>query len=256
MAVLMAFGLAAPAFAADTALEMTEVQTPNTPNMSRATGWDDVPGAELFVMFLFDNYQAATDATVDTVAELAAASAEFEATGERIETDVRMITFSELNDSGVVRATPLPSGWEVAGLGASAPAAGSEYGAYETNLVPGQYWIRVLASAEGADSALSEVQTIVDSFNIAMGPDEVRAYIESRLDDIGTTLHIIDIRGENPQESSDEGYLRFTSTMLPTLRFSPDTRQDADLIAQYDAVLLAGVGNDVSRRGEVTVMLY
>ena len=261
LAVVMAFGLAVPALASPASLQMTEVQIPNYPaNMSRATGWDAVPGAESYIMFVFNDYDAAVEATAATAAELAVASATFQATGERITTDVRMITFTELNDSGALRTAPLPTGWEPAGLGTSAPAAGSVNGANTTNLVPGQYWIRVMAIARDrvatADSALSEVHSIVDSFNIAMGPDEARAYIENRLGDVGITLHIVDVRGENLQEVGDEGYLRYTTATLPTFRFVPDTRQDPDLVAQYDAVLLARVGNDVSRRGEVTVMVY
>jgi len=262
LAIVMAFGFAVPAFAANPSpLQMTEVQIPNYPaNMSRATGWDDVPGAVSFVMYVFNSHEAAAEATAATAADLAVASAMFEATGERITTDVRMITFTELNDSGALRTAPLPSGWEPAGLGASAFAVGSVNGANTTNLLPGQYWIRVMAIARdrmaNADSALSAVHATVDSFNIAMGPDEARAYIEGRLEDIGRTLHIVDVRGENLQEVGDEGYLKFTTATLPTFRFIPDTRQDPDIVAQYDAVLLAGVGNDVSRRGEVTVMLY
>jgi hypothetical protein len=261
LAIVMALGVAMPVFAtSSTQLAMTVVQTPNEPNMSRATGWDHVPGAGSYIMFVFDDYTAAEDATAETVAELAAASAEFEATGERIVTDVRMITFVELNGSGAVRAAPIPADWEPAGLGASAFAAGSVNGANTTNLVPGQYWIRVQAIAEdqaaNTDSELSEVHAIVDSFNIAMGPDEAKAYIERRLADVGTTLHIIDVRGENPQETGDEGYIRYTTAILPTLRFVPDTRADEDLLAGFDEVLLAGVDNDPDRRGEVTVMLY
>jgi len=261
LAVIMAFGFAIPALASPSPLQMTEVQIPNYPaNMSRATGWDSVPGAESYIMFVFNDYEAAVEATAATAAELAVASATFPATGERITTDVRMITFTELNNSGALRTSAIPAGWEPAGLGTSAPAVGSVNGANTTNLGPGQYWIRVMAIARDrmatADSALSEVHSIVDSFNIAMGPDEARAYIENRLDDVGITLHIVDVRGENLQEVGDEGYLKFTTATLPTFRFVPDTRQDPDLVAQYDAVLLARVGNDVSRRGEVTVMVY
>ena len=186
------------------AMTMSAVAAPA--GMSRATGWDHVEGAGSFRVYAFNNRDAAVNATAATVRSLAAAWATIPATGERIATDARMIVF----EGPATRA--LPEGFKPAGLGASMPAAGSENGAYETNLVPDQYWFRVMAIPANrrthSSSELSAVHTATQSFNIAMGPDEARAYIEGRLDDIGTTLRLIDIRF-GATESGNEGFLRF-----------------------------------------------
>jgi len=228
-------------------LPMTAVQNPA--GMSRATGWDHVEGAASYIMYVFDCRDAANEATVATAAELAVASAAFPATGERIVTDMRMITFTELNNSGAVRT--LPAGFTPAGLGASAPAAGSDRGLNTTNLRPGQYLIRVVAVPADATvnapsmSAIPAAGATASWFNIAMGPDELRAYIESRIDDVGTTLRIVCVR--NNTEARDEGWLWGTDVAFAG---------NVGGITPHEANLLAPVGGDTARRGEITLVVY
>jgi len=229
------------------AMTMTAVQNPS--GMSRATGWDHAEGAASYVMYVFDCRDAANEATVATARNLAVASAAFAATGERIATDMRMITFTELNGSGAVRT--LPEGYTPAGLGASAPAAGSDRGLNTTNLRPGQYIIRVVAiPADAATyapgiSAAPPAAANQSWFNIAMGPSELRSYIESRIDDVGTTLRIVCVR--NNTEARDEGWLWGTDVAFGGTVAG---------ITPHEANLLAPVGGDESRRGEITLVVY
>jgi len=220
-------------------LTMSAVAPPA--GMSRATGWDHVEGAGSFRVYAFNNRDAAVNATAATAHSLAVAWSTIPATGERIATDARMIVF----EGPATRE--LPVGFKPAGLGASAPAAGSVNGAYETNLVPDQYWFRVMAipanPGVNSPSELSVVHTATQSFNIAMGPDEARAYIEGRLDDIGTTLRLIDIRF-GATESGNEGFLRFFEP--PGLTSTINNQTNAN-----NLLLQGGLTPE-----EVTVMLF
>gem|GEM_PF-2145623 len=231
-------------------LTVPDVQPPQ--NMSRATGWDHVVNAGRFTMYVFSTREDANAATVATARSLAVAWAEFPATGERINTDPRMITFEGHEDSEFLR--DLPEGWTPAGLGASAPALGSDQGRNTTNLVPGQYLIRVIAhptaeaAAGGTQPSISAAPPAAANqswFNIAMGPDELRAYIESRIDDVGTTLRIVDVR--NNTEARDEGWLWGTDVAFAG---------NVGGITPHEANLLAPVGGDTARRGEITLVVY
>jgi hypothetical protein len=210
--------------------------------MNRATGWTRVANAGSYIVYAFNNRTNAVNATADTAAELAVAwSVVAQPETGNIAGDVRTMTFE-----GPATRT-LPEGFTPAGIGASSPANGTVNGAYTTNLVPDQYWIRVMAvpsdPATHVPSNLSNVHTAAQTFNIAMGPCEARALIESRFDELGTTLHIRDVRPLT--EAGDEGSLRYTHSAG-----SAFTQTTAD------TVLLAPFGGDTSRRGEITVLQY
>jgi hypothetical protein len=94
-------------------------------------------------------------------------------------------------------------------------------------------------------SGLSNALTAANQgFVIAMGPDELKALLESRYDDIGTLIYVIDVRPL--QEAGDEGSFKYTHRTVSNFATQ----------AAADTVLLPAVGNDPARRGEITVLVY
>ncbi|MCL2200439.1 MAG: S-layer homology domain-containing protein [Oscillospiraceae bacterium] len=140
--------------------------------------------------------------------------------------DVRLIQFE-----GEATRT-LPTGYIPGGIGDSF-YPGDRQGD-TTNLKPGQYWFRLRAiSSEDnvTDSELSAVNEL--PFTIAMGPSELRAYLEANLDRIGTpTLRLVDLR--NPAEFADEGNMRFFEEADRYVWADFDTQEKAEEIFGTD----------------------
>ena len=133
--------------------------------------------------------------------------------------DVRLVQFEDIEE-GATR--DLPEDYTPAGLGDSympgAPGSGNT-----TNLKPGVYWFSVRAvdsEDPSRDSDFAEPHE--DAFSIAIGPDEARDIILSRLDELGdtpeATLRLIDLRA--PAEFADEGLIRFFDDRIEHTQFN------------------------------------
>jgi len=240
---MMAISIASPAFAAD------QLATPEvTQNQNyRWLFYIPVEGATGYDVYAFRTYADAqagtnyvavsrnvieTDGSTSTGGTTGGTAPEVPEGNNRI--DVRLLQFT-----GEATRT-LPAGYTPAGLGDSF-YPGDRQGD-TTNLKPGQYWFRLRAVSDDnnvRNSELSEVNEL--PFTIAMGPDEVRAYLEANLDRIGTsTLRLIDLR--NPAEFEDEG----------NVKFFDDRYVHADFNTQETAEAIFG---HVNNKGAVTIFL-
>ena len=213
VSVVMAVSFVSPALGS-TQLATPEVIADQPIVNYRWIIYTPVEGATYYNVYAFATFDDAVEGTnyvavarnvVDTIGSISeggttvATSPEVPEGMNRI--DVRLLQFE-----GEATRT-LPSNYTPAGLGDSFfPGDGR---GDTTNLRPGQYWFRIRAVSDDDSVQSSEMSAVQDlPFTIAMGPDELRAYLEANLERIGTpSLRLIDLR--NPAEFADEGNLRF-----------------------------------------------
>ena len=245
LSLIMAISVMSPALGA------TQLATPEvTQNQNyRWLFYIPVEGADSYDVYAFATFEdavAGTDyvAVARNVVETEGSTSTGGTTGgtapdvpeghNRI--DVRLIQFE-----GEATRT-LPAGYTPAGIGDSwFPGTGQ---GDTTNLVPGQYWFRMRATSTDNAVNSSELSAVNElPFTIAMGPDEVRAYLEANLDRIGTpSLRLIDLRG--PAEFADEGNLRFFEEADRYVWADFDTQEKAEEIFGH-----------VDNKGAVTILL-
>jgi hypothetical protein len=190
---------------------------------SRTINWEEVPGAVSYDLYVFNTLANAS------AGENAVARASIPADGD-VEFNFRHITFEELGGSGVTYSAEVVNDPNfIRGMFMSG------------NLRPGAYWVRARAIAEDTAnnselSALAQTRQFGEyeleylPLIIAMGPSEAREIIETRFDDIGTSLRLVDLRPNVPApgiifyEYWVEGYIRFVDERLVNIHAGSEAR--------------------------------
>jgi|GEM_PF-4620109 len=190
--------------------------------VSREVSWESVNGAVSYDLYVFDNL---ADARAGDNA-VARVNIPHPASGD-ITLDFRQITFTEIDESGAIYGPEVVNDANfVRGLHTSG------------NLRPGAYWIRVRAVASNA-SDNSELSDLAQnrqfaSFDleelpivIALGPSEAREIMETRFNEIGSSLRLIDLRPNVAHETLyyefwTEGFIRFFDERLTNIHWSSE----------------------------------
>ena len=212
-----------------------------TSPVSRNLSWEAVPGAVSYDLYVF-NSLADARAGRNPVASASIPQAE-----DEISLDFRQIMFEELDGSGVTYGPQIVNNRNfIRALHVTG------------NLRPGAYWVRVRAIAEDESenselSALPMNRQFADydpeelPITIAMGSSEVRELIETRFDELGDTLRLVDLRPNIPDpgifyELWTEGYIRFYEERLINIHWGSEERTtEANTAFMSDEEVLAAL---------------
>ena len=232
--------LDAPVINQTTGIDGAVGTSPNSRNVS----WKVVLGAVSYNMYVFRNL-ADAKAGKNAVAYVNIP----QPSGEEVLFDFRTIMFTELNASGVTYPPDVVNDPNfVRAL-------------YTTgNLRPGAYWIKVQAAAKNEEdnSELSKLPKTRQfreyepqelPIIIAMGTSEVRQIVETRFDEIGSSLRLVDLRPniDTPgayYELWSEGYIRFFEERLINLHWGSAARtKPTNTAYMSDAEVFAALPN-------------